>query len=288
MIFRSITKKDTDKEAIKETAEDATLTAVQGPMTVAGQIMGFLDKLKNLFRGKPKNEMEPHAPAGDQLATPPAEAPSPTEDLKRARREPVIFTPHPTEFPTPDTSQPDRPAATVSIATVSSAVTEPITIAPVAVVDEPVIAEPVLVVEPVAVVAETVAIAVETVVDEPAEVELVVVDEPVLETVAVAAESIVVDEPVMDEAVVADEAVIADETVVDESATGEVGLGEDAGLVEPVPGYAGLTVASLRARMRGKSAAQIQAQLDYERATTGRPEVVKMFETRLAKMAAAE
>jgi hypothetical protein len=60
------------------------------------------------------------------------------------------------------------------------------------------------------------------------------------------------------------------------------------GLAEPLPGYSELTVASLRARMRGKSAEQISAFLVFEQATTARPEVVRMYENRLAKLQAGE
>ncbi|WP_157249460.1 hypothetical protein [Nonomuraea typhae] len=57
---------------------------------------------------------------------------------------------------------------------------------------------------------------------------------------------------------------------------------------EPLEGYDGLTVASLRARMRGKSAGQIREFLAYEQATQARPAVVKMYENRLAKLEAGE
>ncbi|WP_157522931.1 hypothetical protein [Herbidospora cretacea] len=53
---------------------------------------------------------------------------------------------------------------------------------------------------------------------------------------------------------------------------------------EPIAGYAELTFASLRARMRGRSAAEIQSWLDYEKASTARAEVIRMFENRLAKL----
>jgi hypothetical protein len=59
-------------------------------------------------------------------------------------------------------------------------------------------------------------------------------------------------------------------------------------LTEPLPGWSELTVASLRARMRGKTAEQIGDFLAYERGTTARPEVIKMFENRLAKLQAGE
>ncbi|NAS26737.1 hypothetical protein GT755_34325 [Herbidospora sp. NEAU-GS84] len=53
---------------------------------------------------------------------------------------------------------------------------------------------------------------------------------------------------------------------------------------EPIPGYADLTFASLRARMRGRSKEEIQSWIDYEKASTARPEVLRMFENRLAKL----
>ena len=53
----------------------------------------------------------------------------------------------------------------------------------------------------------------------------------------------------------------------------------------PLPGYDDLTVASLRARLRGLSAEQVRGLLDYERAHAGRPDVIGMFERRLAKLA---
>ncbi|MFF0577267.1 hypothetical protein [Streptosporangium saharense] len=65
-------------------------------------------------------------------------------------------------------------------------------------------------------------------------------------------------------------------------------VAEESTLVEPMPGYSTLTIASLRARMRGKSAEQIGDLLAYERATSDRPEVVRMYENRLAKLRAAE
>ncbi|MER7127798.1 hypothetical protein [Streptosporangium saharense] len=68
----------------------------------------------------------------------------------------------------------------------------------------------------------------------------------------------------------------------------EVQVAEESALVEPMPGYSTLTIASLRARMRGKSAEQIGDLLAYERATSDRPEVVRMYENRLAKLRAAE
>ncbi|MGI5492507.1 hypothetical protein [Microtetraspora malaysiensis] len=58
------------------------------------------------------------------------------------------------------------------------------------------------------------------------------------------------------------------------------------GVAEPYPGYAGLSLASLRARMRGKSADQMRELIAYEKGTTNRDDVVRMYETRLAKIEA--
>jgi hypothetical protein len=52
----------------------------------------------------------------------------------------------------------------------------------------------------------------------------------------------------------------------------------------PIPNYPDLTIASLRARMRGLDVAQLTTLLDYERAHDGRENVITMFERRLAKV----
>src|SRR5690606_20697874 len=59
-------------------------------------------------------------------------------------------------------------------------------------------------------------------------------------------------------------------------------------LAEPLPGYANLTMASLRARLRNKSADDIRALIAYEKATSNRPNIIKMYENRLAKITATE
>jgi hypothetical protein len=53
----------------------------------------------------------------------------------------------------------------------------------------------------------------------------------------------------------------------------------------PLSNYDALTIASLRARLRVLSAAQVTTLLEYERVTQGRPAVITMFERRLAKLA---
>jgi hypothetical protein len=56
----------------------------------------------------------------------------------------------------------------------------------------------------------------------------------------------------------------------------------------PVPGYDELSIASLRARMRGLDLAQLHALVDYESAHAGRAAVLAMFERRIAKVEGGE
>ena len=54
----------------------------------------------------------------------------------------------------------------------------------------------------------------------------------------------------------------------------------------PVPGYDDLSLPSLRARLRNLDAAQLRLLVEYEKANAGRPDVVMMFERRIAKLEA--
>ena len=56
--------------------------------------------------------------------------------------------------------------------------------------------------------------------------------------------------------------------------------------VLPVPNYDGLSLPSLRARLRYLDADQLRLLVRYERSHAGRADVVAMFERRLAKLAA--
>jgi hypothetical protein len=61
---------------------------------------------------------------------------------------------------------------------------------------------------------------------------------------------------------------------------------EPAAEAPPLPGYDGLSLASLRARLRVLDAPTIQAMLAYERAHARREPVITMLERRLAKISA--
>ena len=52
----------------------------------------------------------------------------------------------------------------------------------------------------------------------------------------------------------------------------------------PLANYDQLSLASLRARLRVLDAAQVSLLLDYEKAHESRPDVVTMFERRIAKL----
>lgn len=56
----------------------------------------------------------------------------------------------------------------------------------------------------------------------------------------------------------------------------------------PVPNYDGLTVASLRARLRNLDPPQLRVLIDYEKAHAGRADIVTMFERRIAKLESGE
>jgi hypothetical protein len=58
--------------------------------------------------------------------------------------------------------------------------------------------------------------------------------------------------------------------------------------VLPVPNYDGLTVASLRARLRNLDPPQLRVLIDYEKAHAGRTDVLAMFERRIAKLESGE
>ena len=56
--------------------------------------------------------------------------------------------------------------------------------------------------------------------------------------------------------------------------------------VLPVPNYDELSLPSLRARLRTLDADQLRVLVQYERTHAGRPDIVGMFERRIAKLAA--
>jgi hypothetical protein len=64
------------------------------------------------------------------------------------------------------------------------------------------------------------------------------------------------------------------------------GMGDHAGSTPALPlaNYDALSLASIRARLRGLDASQLKVLLDYEAANAERPEVLGMFERRIEKL----
>jgi hypothetical protein len=100
-----------------------------------------------------------------------------------------------------------------------------------------------------------------------------------------------------DEAGSEDAAPVAEEPVAEEPVAeapkaeapkAETPKGEAAGTATelPLPSYDDLTVASIRARLRNLTAAQVATLADYEKTHEARPEVITMFERRIAKLEA--
>jgi len=56
----------------------------------------------------------------------------------------------------------------------------------------------------------------------------------------------------------------------------------------PVPNYDGLSLPSLRARLRGLDVPQLRTLVDYERANAARADVITMFERRIEKLTAGQ
>ncbi len=54
----------------------------------------------------------------------------------------------------------------------------------------------------------------------------------------------------------------------------------------PLPNYDSLSLASIRARLRGLDVGQLKVLLDHEAANAERPEVLRMFERRIEKLEA--
>jgi hypothetical protein len=75
----------------------------------------------------------------------------------------------------------------------------------------------------------------------------------------------------------------APETVVPETAAPETAAPEGAA-EPPLPNYDGLTIASVRARLRNLSIAQLNQLIEYEKANAGREDFIAMFERRIAKI----
>ncbi|GAA3577623.1 hypothetical protein GCM10022419_068620 [Nonomuraea rosea] len=290
-VIRNIAKTVTNKDELKEKAKDLPLLVVQTTLSAAGQALLLVDRMKNSIKGlgskeKREEEYDSRPSAAEQVAAPAAE-----ED-KPARKEPVIFAPR------PSAAEPNGTAKTTP---------DPVIFAPTGKTDAAATAEPEAAAAPAPAPAKAEPIKAEPAKTEPAktetsaEAEAAAPAKPAAKTKAKTKAAAKTAAPVVEEqpsaapeATAAPEPAAAPEPTAapepaaapEPTAAPEPVSSAPVDLVEPLPGYSELTVASLRARMRGKSAEQIGDFLAFERSTAARPEVIKMFENRLAKLQA--
>ncbi|MGW4472310.1 hypothetical protein ACWENQ_21790 [Nonomuraea sp. NPDC004354] len=304
-VVRNIAKTVTNREELKEKAKELPLFVIQTTLSAAGQALLLADRVKNAVKGLGSNKEDDESersPVADQPASgvedeekPARREPvifAPRKEKAAERPEPVIFTPAKEESangtavktaeptakpaepepaartaehePAGKTAGPQAASATTTEQAAPAVAEQPVTEEPVA--EEPTARQPVA--EPVA-----------TAVAEP--------DTAKSEAAKPAAEPDTAEPEAAAPAVQPVSVEEADGELA-KAAAATTATAEASVPVEPLAGYADLSVASLRARMRGKSVTQIEELLAYEKATTARPDVVRMYENRLTKLQAAE
>lgn len=271
-IAKNVRQTVTNPSELREKAKDLPLNVLQTALTGVGQALMLGDRIrtgiKRLLRdddATPETTTAGDARAGGTSATGPAgsgpAAASPAEELKDkpARREPVIFAPRPSQAT--DSLNGAAPKATATAPAPATA--PPVRPAPAAGETTPAGAGKPGATEAAPAASEPAA---------PAEPKAVPAAPSASEAAAPAAPAAPKAGPVTAKTS-APEAKKA-------PATGA------AGPAEPIPGYSELSLASLRARLRGKSADQVRALIEYEKSTSARDEVVQMYAKRLAKLEA--
>lgn len=262
---------------LKEKAKDLPLNVLQTALTGVGQALMLSDRLrtgvKQLLSGDDRAASEARPAA--QPSTPPVVE---ERDEKPARREPVIFAPRPSSgtpgeslngaTPKAEPAAEPKPAPPTpeAMAEPATATAKAETAAPKAGTQAP---------KP-----ETPAPKAET-----------VTAKATAETAATKprarkprAESGKLAEAVQN----APEAPASAEAGTAAPSTASSPVGTTSTLAEPLPGYSDLTMASLRARLRGKSADQLRSLIEYEQKTTARDDIVQMYAKRLAKLESGE
>lgn len=255
-VVRNLARSVRDTFSDREKAKGLPFQMLQSALSGVGHALNFSDRLRKRLSGQEEQAKQPSV--DEQLAentreTAKESGKTPEGESRTARREPVIFAPR----PSPEEKGGDKAAAaTAEPATGPAKAAEPA-------------AKPA---EPVAKPAEPVA--------EPAEPAAKEEGESAKATAAT---------PAAESGTEAGSAPKTEAEAETESATQAGPAVSDApALAEPIPGYAELSLASLRARLRNKSADDIRALIAYEKATTNRANIVKMYENRLAKITSAE
>ncbi|WP_248961598.1 hypothetical protein [Sphaerisporangium perillae] len=306
-IAKNVRQTVSDPKELKEKAKDLPLNVLQTALTGVGQALMLTDRIrtgiKRLVTDEDKAAYEPPAPA----ATAAPQVAKEEREEKPARREPVIFAPRPSApvegqngaapKAEPAATAPPAPPVKPAPAEAKPVATEPAKPAtrtaepakPAAEPAKPATAEPAAATAQPAAETETAAEIAEPV--KPATRaprSRTSTATPKAKAAPAAAKAEKAAPKPRTRKPKAEEGKLADAAVAGTVAPSEAAVSSPAGttstLAEPMPGYSELTMASLRARLRGKSADQIRSLLEYERKTTARDDIVQMYAKRLAKL----
>ncbi|MEV7967495.1 hypothetical protein AB0O34_16145 [Sphaerisporangium sp. NPDC088356] len=267
-IVRTIAKTVTHPSELKEKAKDLPLNVLQTALTGVGQALMLGDRIRT---GIKRLLSEDDRAASEVQAGGPAASPVVEEDReeKPARREPVIFAPRPS---TPGDSLNGSTPKTESTVTVPPTAPAPdMRPAPAAQPEAAPAAQPEAAAPPKPKAKAGAA-------------------EPKPRTRKPRATAGKLADAVRNDTAPEATAPAATPSVVSTPAAGPAPspAGTTSTLAEPLPGYSDLTMASLRARLRGKSADQIRSLIEYERQTSDRHDIVQMYAKRLTKLESGE
>ena len=245
---------------VNERVQDAPVSTLRAVFAGIGRILNFTDKMRN----KPTTAEAP--------AKPESTAPAPEGSTLEDTAAPVVTS-------EPDTTTPEAAAAETGVPDVVTA--EATAPAATAAESEVPVAEAVpaeakpkarsRAKKPAAKPAES---------EVGGHVKLVPSEESTEEP---AAAEPVVTEPAVTEPAVAEPVAAAAEAPVAEAPVAETATAAPAAEL-PLANYNDLTIASLRARLRNLSVAQLGQLIEYEKSHAGRADVIAMFERRVAKI----
>ncbi|MFC4587358.1 hypothetical protein ACFO8L_14790 [Sphaerisporangium corydalis] len=260
-IAKNVRQTVSDPSELKEKAKDLPLSVLQSALTGVGQALMLSDRIrtgiKRLLNDDDKDAPETRDAARPEAAPAVAEEPEP----RPARREPVIFAPRPAK--SGDSLNGATPKAETAVSAPAAAPAPSMRPAPAATPDAP---------------APTPAAAGPAPSPEAAATPDVTEATPAAKAGAA--------KPTAAKPAAPKAASAAKPAAARKPRAPRAPAKAAAAPAEPLPGYADLTMASLRARLRGRSADQIRELIAYEKATSARDDILQMYAKRLAKLEA--
>jgi hypothetical protein len=281
---------------VSERVKEAPAQALRGMFAGIGQLLLVTDKLKNKRQAaeppQPEADAAEEAPVSAEAAAPAADAPASEAPASEAPVAKAPAKPRATKAPAKAQAA-KAPAAEAPVAEAEAPATE--TLAAEAPVKARAAKAPAKPRAPRAT-AKTAKAEVPVVEEAPA---AVTAEAPAPEAPAAkapAAETPVAEAPAAEAPKAAAAKAPAAKAARDPNKSGNVRVlsAEDAETTSPeasslpLPNYDGLSVASLRARLRTLTSAQVAELVGYEKVHADRPEVVAMFERRIAKIEAED